>query len=49
VEALSVQLRMQRALARAEGKGAADIARKAEDLYARLARLDARAALAMKS
>ncbi|MBZ5638483.1 MAG: type VI secretion system protein TssA [Acidobacteriia bacterium] len=49
VEALSVHLRLARALARSEGKSSADVARKAEELYARLARLDARAALAMKA
>jgi hypothetical protein len=49
VEAISVHLRLQRALAKSEGKGAVEVARKAEELYARLAGLDARAALAMKS
>ncbi len=49
VEAISVHLRLQRALAKSEGKGVAEVARKAEELYARLAGLDARAALAMKS
>jgi type VI secretion system protein VasJ len=49
VEAISVHLRLQRALAKSEGKGAVEVARKAEELYARLAGLDARAALALKS
>jgi type VI secretion system protein VasJ len=49
VEALSLHLRLQRALAKSEGKGATEVARKAEELYARLAGLDARAALAMKT
>ena len=48
-EALSVHLRLQRSHAKSEGKGAVEVVRKGEELYARLARLDARAALAMKA
>lgn len=45
--ALQLLLRWQRALAKSEGKGSVE-AQKAEQMYARLARLDPRAALSMK-